>query len=284
MVFRSDRKWVNRRSDKQGELSSGKTMAGLFWLILSRDARGKVAGHLSVSELESLGNCRDQVLQLDRPRRDTMAHTLGRLFESRRDSWQAILFWGNGLVGAILLAFHGSLSPFTPSLQRWLIYGPVLTGMLSPLAFYLLGPIQSRLLFRQGLSVSSIPFYLFSLLSLVWILVFIRMDSSPINYRLSFLDLLLILYGAITVPLLEEVFFREILPWTFWKKGEHVPGHLIAAALFSLGHLPDGGVMAFEYFVAGLVLATLRMESGGILIPFIIHGSANLIVSLFGQL
>ena len=75
-------------------------------------------------------------------------------------------------------------------------------------------------------------------------------------------------------PLLEEIFFREMVPASFGS-APHLAGHLLSAVLFGAAHLPAGETMGLLYFVAALLLSTLRISSDGLLLPFLVHASAN---------
>ncbi len=94
---------------------------------------------------------------------------------------------------------------------------------------------------------------------------FLRTDNAR--------DLALVLFGAaVCIPFIEEVVFRgflvdwlrrRLLPW---------PAVVVGAVVFGLIH---GLVAALPIAVIGLVAGWLRLRSGGLWLPILLHGAIN---------
>ncbi|MDP2360684.1 MAG: type II CAAX endopeptidase family protein [bacterium] len=86
-----------------------------------------------------------------------------------------------------------------------------------------------------------------------------------------------LLIGAsllIVAPIMEEIFFRGLLPW-LWKR--HFPRGAVAvpALLFAVSH---ANPWAFpSLLLLGLLLGLLRERSGSLLPGILIHGAVNLL-------
>ncbi|PKL29947.1 MAG: CPBP family intramembrane metalloprotease domain-containing protein, partial [Spirochaetae bacterium HGW-Spirochaetae-10] len=81
--------------------------------------------------------------------------------------------------------------------------------------------------------------------------------------------------GALLAPLLEEIFFRELLPGSVGRS-PHFAGHLGSAVLFAVLHLPVDGWQFLYYLMAAATLSLLRILSGNLLWPIAVHSAANI--------
>ena len=269
------------QSKSEQKTDPGKNRAaGLLYRLLPGDFRVRTGRHLSMGEKERLDRAyRDFSHQKKEDRIGVERWLLAAL--DRRHPVVLKSFWiVTFLAGSLLLSFQWGMHPGGITRVRFALLGPVFTAMLSPLAFWLLPAYRIRYLLFRLPRERDLPFALFSLISLLWLLFYIRSAEMPVVLRFDLLSLVTVLFAAILVPILEEIFFRELLPAVFSGSADALTGQGFSAAFFSLGQLPSSPAMALQYFVEGLLLSFLRLEKGGILTGILVHALANGIITL----
>lgn len=199
----------------------------------------------------------------------------------KRSSWPAVVSLLAGISVAGLFLIHTVFYPKIPISIRFGIFNALALGSLSPLGLYLLPAWKLRSVFvlRPAWEFFAGSFAVY--LCLIWLLTGINqmMPTSGFRFRFDAFSSLLLLLGALSAPLLEEVLFRELLPSLFGKEPYFV-GHLMGSILFAASHLPSSLEMFFYYVLAGGLLAVLRIQSGGLAYGLATHALANGVVAL----
>ena len=250
--------------------------AGLLWRLLSPAVRRRAASLLEYSELVELNNAYLSYRSRDRAMRLRIELSLRSALRPTHSVWPTIAALLLGVLGCALFGLHVARIPGMDAVTRLSVFIPLLIGTLAPLALYLVPKYRLNELFGAFLTSEAIAAVFLCFLGIIWMLFFIGEGQQSFGRRPGGLTLIVLCLGAVTAPLLEEVFFRELIPSLFGPP-PHVVGHAVGAALFALAHLPSGIALFGQYLVAGLFLATSRVYSGGILYPFLIHATANLI-------
>jgi uncharacterized protein len=84
---------------------------------------------------------------------------------------------------------------------------------------------------------------------------------------------------VVFAPILEEIIFRKIIFGEIYKRTNFFVAVLISALLFGIVH---GDLLhLLQYFVMGVVFATLYVQTKRIIVPIITHGLMNLMVVIF---
>lgn len=97
---------------------------------------------------------------------------------------------------------------------------------------------------------------------------------------------LALLYGVIQTGLVEEVLFRGLIAGALSRRMSLLRANLVQASIFLLPHLllllvaPTLWPILILVFVIGLVLGWLRIRSGSILGPWLIHAASNVAMAL----
>lgn len=245
-----------------------------MWRLLPKAFRARVSRQLELRELEALNDSFVTYRKGDRAHRQRVELAVLRATRSVHSSIPVLVSAVGGLLAVLLLAYHIVSIPNMGAATRLTVFVPLLLGVLSPLSLHLLGAVRSRELFRWQLSAESAAVVFACFMGLLWTLYFIGESGIGMGRRPTGLTLLALTLGAISAPLLEEVFFRELIP-TMFGRHPHYLGHLVGSVLFALAHVPSDFVMLLEYVLAGLFLSVARSQSGGLLYPFMIHSAAN---------
>jgi membrane protease YdiL (CAAX protease family) len=251
---------------------SGRERAGLLFHLLDRKARKSSLERLSPDERRKLLEGYRSYQKRSRAERASVEMSVLRSL--RRPAWPLNLFVGALILFAALLAAHFSLFPDFSNRARINLFTPLLIGAFGPLFAHTLPGYRLRLLFRLPADPTEWIAGFVTLIALLWTLAYIRIEGVSSPLRAAPLTMSIFLIGAITAPLLEEIFFREMIPASFGS-APHLAGHLLSAVLFGIAHLPAGETMGLFYFVAALLLSTLRISSGGLLLPVLVHAIAN---------
>jgi len=247
--------------------------AGLLFHLLPSSARKKIGSHLVKAERERLDAGFDRYRALSRPARVGMERWL--LGQFRRPVWPVYLF-GIGLVAFVaVFSIHTAMFPQLLFFRRAELFSPLMSGLFSFLFLLLLAPHRLRILFRLPLRFEEWGLTLLVFIGLIWIIASIRLEETLFTLRIDRFSTVILFTGVVTAPLLEEIFFREMLPSVFGPPDSLIPGHLISALLFGLAHLPTGGTMALLYGMAALLLSTLRINTGRLSFPYLAHAAAN---------
>ncbi|SNZ15475.1 hypothetical protein SAMN05421503_2644 [Terribacillus aidingensis] len=81
---------------------------------------------------------------------------------------------------------------------------------------------------------------------------------------------------VVFAPILEEIIFRKIIFGEIYKRTNFFVAVLISALLFGIVH---GDLLhLLQYFVMGIIFATLYVQTKRIIVPIITHGLMNLMV------
>ncbi len=250
-------------------------MAGILWKLLPRSLRQNAAIHLSLRELESLNQAwKDHRFRSQKERIET-ERTLQKSLHPRYPVFLVLYGIALAAAGFLLFLIHFIRFPHFSWDLRMGIFSPLLLGMAAPLLAAVLPAWRLRILFRFRTGMESLIYLLPGFLGTLWIIAFIRMtEPSVILWKPDGFSLFVLFLGAISAPLLEEIFFRELIPGLFGKS-PHWLGHIISALLFSAAHIPSGAEMSVYYFLSGLLLSVIRIGTGRLAYPFLLHSIAN---------
>lgn len=266
---------MEKKKEKNSSKSNKAEQAGLLWHLLPPSSRKKIARLLELREIRDLNQGYLSYLKKDGPDRARIEKTLIADTRPGYRHWPVLAFFTAALLFVALFVLHSWKLPALPVNTRILIFSPLLLGTFAPLSFYLLPNYRLRALFRLSLDPETLAISFFSFLGLIWTLFEINWAGAVSYGRPSGLTLLVLALGAACAPLLEELFFRELVPATMGKP-PYYAGHLLGSALFALSHVPGSGKIFFYYMIAGLFLSLVRVRSGGLLYPVLIHSLANL--------
>ncbi len=271
--------------DSQSKNFSGgggvkREQAGLLWRLLDSRTRRTVSAHLSLDELESLNDAYQDYRKHSPELRRRIENKTRLAARTGAPQFPALLC----LLGFCILGAGMVLQLVTdPGMSinlRIQIFSPLFLGAVSPLALYFLPAYRIRFLFRFPKELPEVLYAVACFIGLLWTLTFIgRLDRSAV-YHPSGWTLFFLCLGAASAPLLEEVLFRELLP-SMIARPPHFFGHALSAALFSISHLPGDLETASLYVMSALFLSVLRIQTEGLLFPFLAHAAANVVVIVF---
>ncbi|MEM7661330.1 MAG: CPBP family intramembrane glutamic endopeptidase [Pseudomonadota bacterium] len=100
------------------------------------------------------------------------------------------------------------------------------------------------------------------------------------EYHVTWANLLgWLVTGVVAAPLFEELAFRGFLFGCLLARGWS-PSLVVVttAAAFAITHVQYEPIAMFMVFVMGLIFGTLRLVSGGLLLPMVTHGLLNLTI------
>jgi membrane protease YdiL (CAAX protease family) len=95
-----------------------------------------------------------------------------------------------------------------------------------------------------------------------------------------------LLYGVVQTGLTEELLFRGLIAGSLSRRLSVLWANVAQAFIFLLPHLlllqvmPEAWGMLPVVFLGALVLGWLRIKSGSIIGPWLVHGAANVTVAL----
>ena len=95
-----------------------------------------------------------------------------------------------------------------------------------------------------------------------------------------------LLYGVVATGFCEEVLFRGLIAGSLSRRLPMIAANLVQATIFLLPHLlvlfimPEIWPILFLIFAVGLLKGWLRIKSGSILGPWLIHATANVAMCL----
>ncbi len=111
-----------------------------------------------------------------------------------------------------------------------------------------------------------------SFLFLIYLVGSLDLDVHTGGMRPQFF-ILAFIFG----PIFEELLFRDILYRAFLLARSSFLSIVIPSVLFSLVHLSGFHLWEFlVYFLAGIILASIRWQSGGLFFPILVHSASNL--------
>jgi len=96
-----------------------------------------------------------------------------------------------------------------------------------------------------------------------------------------------LIYGCVTTGFTEELLFRGLIAGSFARKLSFAWANTVQATIFLLPHLmilvvmPEVWEILPLVFAGALVLGWIRIRSGSILGPWLIHSAANVTTSLY---
>lgn len=271
-VSRGTRKGKQKESHRaSGKTGAGQRKAGLLWLLLGAERR-TIATRLSSDELLELAEGGKAYKTSSSHDKAKTLNTVRRVLANERErSWPAALSAGLFVLAAALFVAHAVLHPEQSFLFLLSLFGPLLIGCISPLTLYLLPAYRRVGLFSPSGFLYAPPAFV----ALLWLLFLINTSTDIPIGRLPFFELSILSLGALLAPLLEEIFFRELLPGSVGRS-PHFAGHLGAAVLFAVLHLPVDGSQFVYYLMAAATLSLLRILSGNLLWPIAVHSAANI--------
>lgn len=254
--------------------TTNRLKAGLLWGLLGQGGRRAVARSLSLHELSNLNEATAAFRQSSQGAKDATARAVKNLLRERPLPW--VGWW----VAILLVAAAAAVISFWREHPRWPVTtilsfaGPLLVAAWSPLSLRLLSPTKREALFQvrftPGLALTIVP----SFVALLWLLFWV--NDAAVPARLAGIELVALLVAASLGPLLEEVVFREIIPAAPGPNLAPV-GHAVSALLFALMHVPSSGSQFLYYLLAAATLSLLRMLSGGLFWPIVVHALANVV-------
>lgn len=258
---------------KPGPESVRSMQAGLLWRLLDPASRTRIASFLPSDSLVALRRNFDAYQAGSQRDRARVENGLRREGQTQWGPRPILGF----VVGMILTGAGIVILKQTEPRIGWMGLAVVLTPLVlaacGPLSLLLVRPYQARSLFH--LRFRALPWVLTVLcsLGLIWVLSFIGFEDK-LRPHLHGALLVFVVIGVAGAPLLEEVFFREVLPSIFGRS-PHYLGHMLSALLFAAAHLPDSFNMGFLYFAAAAALSALRVETDSLFYPVLAHSAAN---------
>ena len=247
--------------------------------MLPASLRRAVAEHLEPEEIKAAGSAyENEYRRLSSAARTATARQLQRVLSTKHSPVPLLISLALGVMTVGLASAHYLALPAMSLRTRGAILTPLFLTTVAPLALYLLPRYRLSLVFRPVLNLRATGSALLAFLVLLWSLYFIGREQGG-NLQLDTFSQLLFLLGAIGAPLLEEIIFREFVPASFGRS-PHLFGHLLAAVVFALIHIPATPGMFALYFIAAVALAEVRIQSDGILYCYLAHAAANLTILL----
>lgn len=255
--------------------------AGLLWRLFSSPARKNIATHLSTETLKRLNVAFEHYINLSSEQKKNVGRIIQKETGISHGSTAMTAFVLSLLITGALFAGHMVLGPMMSIQLRISVFTPLVFGVISLLVIQMIPPYRLRQLFDPRPDEFPTLFFAgIGFLGLLWTIYSIQLETDlRFMYRPDGLTLAIILAGAATGPVLEELLFREIFPGMLGKPPHYV-GHLISAILFAAGHLPDTPVMALLYFISALILSSVRWLTDGLFYPVVLHSMANVVIVL----
>ncbi len=256
-----------------------KLAAALLWHMITPALRIKVSRFLTLHELTILTDFFQNYRRSEKSHRLSVERYLGKSI-SRDHSRMLNLYTVIGFLLALLFyLLHKTWEPKIGDALRLQLLAPALLGAFSLLVVRILPRYQIPALFSLKLSMNNALILLPGFIGLLWVMAYLKLQVNPaLLFRPRGLSLVILSYGAATAPLMEEVIFRQIIPYMIWsprRPDTLLLAHSISATLFALAHLPDTLTLFVLYIFAGLFLSGIRMISGGLSYPLISHILAN---------
>jgi membrane protease YdiL (CAAX protease family) len=257
-----------------------RARAGLYWAILGKTARRSVAEKLSSAELQQLNAGLNAYRQMKPAARKELQIELLRFSRSQHGAlWSAISLCC--LLAWLAIFGYHSTQYELPALLRLDLFMPLLLAALSPLSIYFIPVYRLKSIFSLRITAINLAITGSCALALVWTLAFIGMEEKAPAMPLRGWHFMIVFAGAIFAPLLEEVFFRELLPGLVGSD-PHFAGHFLAAVLFALAHFPSSTLMFLLYFMAAAFLSLIRLGTGSLGATVAAHSLANAAILLLG--
>lgn len=252
--------------------SNRRLQAGLLWKLLPKLARLSVSKYLGLEDMQTLNQSYMEYRELSVRERRALEIALLRA-TSRNQNVLPLLFFG--ILSVLSLGLFLIFQAFSHTKSDIAgVFAPLFLATLGPLALYMIPKYKLSNLFGFP-NMGSLVFAFFASLGLLWTLLFINSNDPAIGQRPDRITLLILAFGASLAPILEEICFREIIPSWFGREPHYI-GHLISAILFSVSHLPRDPMGFGLYAIAGAFLSGVRLQSGGLILPIVVHGLANL--------
>ncbi|MCB1172804.1 MAG: CPBP family intramembrane metalloprotease [Leptospiraceae bacterium] len=266
-----------RRSESRRAVEP-RALAGLYWSLLPQALRRQTARHLTAQETDALFTAKDQYRSMLPDRRRQIELQFGSIWH--RQATAGIWRWGTAFAAAALMVWNSVEENSLSWTARLLVYNGLVLAVLAPWAIGWFPVWQRRLLlgveWRWEWVFSSFLVYI----ALLWLLIEINSSALAGPVRGFVLSRWIILVsGALAAPLFEEIVFRQLLPSLFGSD-PYWGGQVTASVLFALAHLPVDGSMFLLYWLAALLLALLRIQTGSLVWGIGAHSLANLVVLL----
>ena len=184
------------------------------------------------------------------------------------------------LAWCVLLIVHTTLYP-NKELLRFYVFQPLLLAALAPFSLYLLSNLERKLFFRLDTRPSSLLHSILAFTALTMLLASINQDWLPGSPRMDAFHMSIWVIGIAFAPLFEEIAFRQWVPSKIGRD-PHWLGHATSALIFTAAHVPTtlDLEMAAYYWLCGFTLSALRIQTGSLLWPFLVHAAANVAIAL----
>ncbi|MEQ8350335.1 MAG: type II CAAX endopeptidase family protein [Leptospiraceae bacterium] len=252
--------------------------AALFWRMTQH--LPALRRLLSSEEKESLNDHYQEYKKEDSRMRKDVTGRLQQFLDQKRPVYPALAGIGGMILWMILLIYHGLEYP-EKKLLRFYIFQPLLLAALAPFSIYLLSNLERKLYFRLDLRPSSLLHSILAFTALTMLLASINQDGLPRGPSMDGFHLTLWICGIAVAPLFEEIAFRQWLPSRFGQD-PHWLGHAISATVFTAAHIPTtlDPELALYYWLSGITLSALRIQTDSLLWTFLVHAVANVAIAL----
>lgn len=280
----SHQKKQNQKNTEVDEhINESNRLAGLFWRLLKREQRHKIATRLTARELERLNQAFDDWRKGSPDLRRRTSLNLHAILKSGQPAWPAMLAVAGFMVCVCTFILHAILIPdLAPRLQIEL-FGTLLMGVLAPLLFYFLSRPRRRMLMQPPFRLDWVALSFLSYLAGLWLMFHINvLDGNTSKLAGNAFSLSILFIAVASAPLLEEIVFRELLPSLFGRDPYYL-GQTISAFVFAALHMTGTGGMSPKdriamftlYLIASGLFAALRIMTGSLLYGFIVHAAIN---------
>tara|TARA_B100001939_G_scaffold348213_1_gene374146 strand:+ start:1658 stop:2404 length:747 start_codon:yes stop_codon:yes gene_type:complete len=235
---------------------------------------------LTSEEKDSLNDNYQQYEKESSAVKRSIARDLRSLLGSQRPTYPALIGMGAVLIWMGLLIYHGLEFP-DKKLLRFYIFQPLLLAALAPFSIYLLSNVERKLYFRLDTRPESLLHSILAFTALTMLLASINQDWLPGSPRMDAFHMSIWVIGIAFAPLFEEIAFRQWVPSKIGRD-PHWLGHATSALIFTAAHVPTtlDLEMAAYYWLCGFTLSALRIQTGSLLWPFLVHAAANVAIAL----
>ena len=190
--------------------------------------------------------------------------------------------------GGFLLGVYSEFSPFgnVNDVESVLLFN-ILVQLFAITFCIVFGVVTLNLSlsdFLGGVSYS-IKVYLFWFIGFIFVFLFVDLvvnNAYPADlggHSVLYYGNIFLLFIPVVIigPLVEEIIFRGFVYWLILRlSGYNVIAVIISSLLFAYFHVEiyDWSAL-FRVFSAGIFLALCRWHTGGVIMPFVLHGLNN---------
>ncbi len=256
----------------------GHSKASLVFFSLTLEQRETIRRYLEFSQWRTIIHTYENSSTMDSRKLESLYTAAARELKALRPSGKPSLFAWGYLFAHILLFIL--FLPSDISGLRNINFSLEITAFIY--VFYAL--FGSFFIWQKSIAywkwIFRIPAFYFpsvvhasaSFLFLIYLVGSLDLDVHSGRIRLEFFIL-----AFLSGPIFEELLFRDILYRAFFMARSSFLSIVIPSVFFSLVHLSGFHIWEFlVYFLAGIILASLRWQSGGLFFPILVHSTSNL--------